>query len=276
MPQYTKIINSGVPSLITILEETWKARELILILALRAIVIRYKQTIIGGGWVLIQPVMLMVVFSVLLGAFAKLPSNGLPYPIFIYLAILPWQFFSKSLAEITGCIVANKDLITKVYFQPFGLVVAITISSLFDLFVSLIVLVSLLLYFKVGVSWYVVLAPLYIIQIALFSIGLGSILSAINLKYRDIGHAIPFLTQIWMFLTPVVYPASLIPEKWSFIYELNPLFAVIEGFRWAVVGGDPVSLTNSCIAIAIIFMTFLLGVKVFSNKAPYFADQLGA
>jgi len=236
---------SGVPasSAVTVIEpargwvpirlpELWEYREILYYLVWRDIKVRYRQTVIGAAWAIIQPVMTMVVFSVFLGKLAKVPSDGVPYPLFAFAALVPWAFFSNGLTQSAGCLVASGHLITKVYFPRLLVPMARVLSGLPDMGLSFLVLLGLVIWYgyfhpSLSLLWLPVLAALALLT----ALGVGLWLSALNVQYRDIQHAVPFLVQMWLFATPIAYPSSLLPEPWRSIYGINPMVGVVEGFR---------------------------------------------
>jgi lipopolysaccharide transport system permease protein len=222
------------------LRELWEHRELLYFLVWRDIKIRYKQSVLGAGWAILQPFMIMVIFSVLFGRVAKLPSDGIPYPVFYYSALLPWTYFATALSQSTNSLVGHQTLVKKVYFPRMILPVAGVLSGLPDLAFSFVVLLAMTLVYGIVPGWSVILLPGLVLMATLTAVSLGLWLSALNAVYRDIRHAIPFVVQVWMFASPVVYPASMVPEGWRWLYHLNPMAGVIEGFRWALLGrGQP-------------------------------------
>jgi len=271
-----RIISASQSRLYPDLRELWSYRDLVYFLARRSIIIRYKQTIVGAGWIIIQPLMMMIVFSVLFGHFGKLPSDGLPYPVFVFSAILPWQFFSRVLSETSISLVSHKDLITKVYFPPIVVPLSIVAAAAVDFALASLILLALMFYFKIVPALTVLLIPGFLVLLVAAVLGVGLMLATLNVKYRDTGQAVPFILQIWMFMTPVIYPAKVIPESWSLLYALNPMVAVIEGVRWCLFGTGTgpglIILVSSVVAVAL----FVSGVCIFTLKSRKFVDVLGA
>lgn len=214
----------------------WAFRELLYFLVWRDLKVRYKQTILGVVWVVMQPLLMTLIFTVFLGMLARVPSDGAPYPLFVYAGLLPWTFFANAIATTGNSIVGNAHLITKVYFPRMIIPGAATGARLVDFAIAFIILIGLMLYYSVGITASLLMLPLLVILITLFALGFGMWLSALNVKYRDIGIALPVLIQLWMFVSPVLYPASLVPERWRWAYELNPLVGIIEGFRSSLFG----------------------------------------
>ena len=211
-------------------------RELLFFLVWRDIKVRYKQTAIGVAWAILQPLLTMVVFSIFFGRLAQVPSDGHPYPIFVYAALLPWQLFAYALTESSNSLVSNQQLISKVYFPRLVVPIAAVIAGLVDFAMAFLVLVAMLLDYRITPGWAIVLLPLFLILATLTALAVGLWLSALNVKYRDVRYTIPFLTQFWLFATPIAYPSSLVPEQWRAFLGLNPMAGVVEGFRWALLG----------------------------------------
>jgi lipopolysaccharide transport system permease protein len=243
------------------LRELWSHRELIYFLIWRDIKVRYKQTLIGAGWAVIQPLMIMVVFSLLFGRLARLPSDGIPYPVFYFSALLPWLYFAQSFGQGTNALVAQQALIKKVYFPRLVLPIVAVLSGLVDLGMAFVVLVGMTLWYGMVPGWPVLLLPAYVLLPMLTALGLGLWLAPLNAVYRDVRHAVPFVTQLWMFASPVVYSSTLVPEPWRWLYRLNPLAGAIEGFRWSLTGrGIPfdASMLASVIVVVLICVTGLV------------------
>ena len=218
------------------LAELWAYRELLYFFVWRDIKVRYKQTVIGAAWAILQPVLTMVVFSLFFGRLAKIPSQGLPYPIFYYCALLPWTYFATAMQTATSVVVEQQRVITKVYFPRVVLPISSVLSGLVDFAISFAVFLVLLPYYRIAPTWAVVWLPAFLLLAVLTALGVGLWLSALNALYRDVRYVLPFLVQFWMFSSPVAYPTSLVPVKWRWLYGLNPMAGVIEGFRWALTG----------------------------------------
>jgi lipopolysaccharide transport system permease protein len=222
------------------LGEIWDYRELLYFFVWRDIKVRYKQTAIGAAWAVLQPFMTMVVFSLFFGKLAKIPANGLPYPVFYYTALLPWIYFAGALQSATNVIVEQQRVITKIYFPRVVLPISAVLGGLVDFAVSFIVLLGLMAFYGIAPTPATVYLPVFLLLAILTALGVGLWLSALNAFYRDVRYIVPFLVQFWMFASPVAYPSSLVPEKWRWLYGLNPMAGVIEGFRWALTGqGQP-------------------------------------
>src|SRR5947207_378757 len=218
------------------LHELWEYRELLYFLIWRDIKVRYKQTVLGAAWAIIQPFFMMVVFSLFFGYLARVPSDGIPYPIFAYCALLPWQLFAHALTESSNSLVANERLITKVYFPRLVIPISAVLGGLLDFAIAFVILLLMMAYYGVRPTWAIVTLPAFLLLAMLTALGVGLWLSALNVKYRDVRYTITFLTQFWMFATPVAYPASIVPARWRVFYGLNPMAGVVEGFRWAMLG----------------------------------------
>jgi len=257
------------------LRELWSYRELIYFLTWRDIKVRYKQTALGVAWAVLQPLALMVVFTFLFGRLAKMPSEGIPYPLFAFAGLLPWQIFSRTLHEATTSLVKDHRLVAKVYFPRVIIPFSVTLATMVDFMVASSVLVVLMTVYGVTPGSALIYLPLFIILMFVTALGIGLWFSALNVQYRDIGFMLPFLTQFLLFLTPVVYPSRIVPEKFRIIYSLNPMVGVIEGFRWSLLGVgkglSPVSLVSIVIALGLFFG----GIVWFRSKERGFVDILG-
>ena len=247
------------------LRELWAARELLYFFVWRDIKVRYKQTAIGAAWAVIQPFMTMVVFSLFFGHLAKIPSYGLPYPIFYYTALLPWTYFATALQAATNVVVDQQHVITKVYFPRLVLPLSAVISGLVDFAVSFVVLLGIMLYYRMLPGPAVLLLPAFLLLAVLTALGVGLWLSALNALYRDVRYIVPFLVQFWLFASPVAYPASLIPQRWRWLYGLNPMAGVIEGFRWALTGRGQAP-SSMLVASATITVVLVAGGAAYFHK----------
>lgn len=254
------------------LKELYEYHELIYFLIWRDLKVRYKQTALGVAWAIIQPFMTMVVFTIFFGNLAKMPSEGLPYPVFSFAALLPWQLFANAMTTSSNSLVNNRDLITKVYFPRIILPIASIVAGLVDFCIAFIVLVAMILYYGIIPSAAIVVLPFFVLLAMASALAVSMWLSALNVQYRDVRHLIPFMTQIWLFVTPIAYPSSLVPENWRFVYGLNPMAGVVEGFRWALLGKSNVSW--SLVTISSLMVLFLLigGVLYFRRMERTFAD----
>jgi lipopolysaccharide transport system permease protein len=254
--------------------ELWEYRELLYTLVEREIKVRYKQTAIGVSWVLLQPLLTMLIFTAVFGRMAKMPSDGIWYPVFLLTALLPWTYFAQAITRSGSSLVTSANLVKKVYFPRIFIPLSAIVTPLVDFGLSLVLLFGLLLYAGIPLSWKVLTLPLFMLVAMLTATGVGLILTTANVKYRDVGHAVPFLIQIWMFLSPIVYPVSLVPERWQLLYGLNPMVGVLEGFRWALLGKtapDPLVMATSFVVL----MGVLVGGFAYFHKMEReFADVI--
>src|SRR5437867_744386 len=221
------------------LNELWEYRELLYFLTWRDIKIRYKQTALGAAWAIIQPFFTMVVFSLFFGKLAKVPSDGIPYPIFSYTALVPWTFFANGLLQSSNSLVANSNLLKKIYFPRLAIPIATVFSGIVDFALAFVVLLGMIFYYGIVPTSTVIWLPLFILLALVTSLGVGLWLSAMNVQYRDVRYVVPFITQFWLFATPIAYSSSLLSGKWRAIYGLNPMAGVVEGFRWSLLSGAP-------------------------------------
>ncbi|NTU78054.1 MAG: ABC transporter permease [Chloroflexales bacterium] len=253
--------------------EIWEYRELFFFLIWRDVKVRYKQTILGAAWAIIQPVMTMVIFSIFFGRLAGVSSDGFPYPIFAYAGLLPWQLFATALSTAANSLVASASMVQKVYFPRVVLPVSGVLASLVDFSIAMVVLIGLMVWYRVAPTMAVLLLPLFLLQALVCALGVGLWLAALNVRYRDIRHALPFVVQFWLFATPVAYPSSLLDEPWRTLYGLNPMVGVVEGFRWAFLGSEPPS---SMIAFSAVVSLVLLvtGAIYFQSVERKFADVI--
>jgi lipopolysaccharide transport system permease protein len=254
------------------LRSLWDYRELLYFLLWRDIKIRYKQTALGAAWAVIQPTMTMLVFSLFFGRLAKVPSDGIPYPVFAFTALLPWQLFAFSLTESSNSLVASQNLITKVYFPRLVIPLASVLAGLVDFFISFVVLLVLMLHYGLAPTRAVATLPLFIVFAIVTALAFGLWLSALNVKYRDVRYAIPFLAQFWMFATPIAYPSSLIPPAWRPLYGLNPMAGVVEGFRWALLGKTEGPGWLLIVSASAVILLLVGGLYYFRRTERIFAD----
>lgn len=253
-------------------KELWEYRELLYFLVWRDIKVRYKQTVLGAAWAILQPFLTMIVFSIFFGQLAKLPSDGIPYPIFAYTALLPWQLFAHSVTQSAESLVTNQQLITKVYFPRLVIPLAAIMSGTVDFVISFLVLLGLMFYYGITPTVAIITLPLFLILALATALGVGLWLSVLNVRYRDVRYTIPFLVQIWLFITPVVYSSTLVPAKWRVLYGLNPMAGVVEGFRWALLGKTNFSLPIVCASSTIVVVLVLGGLYYFRRMEKSFAD----
>jgi homopolymeric O-antigen transport system permease protein len=253
-------------------KELWEYRELLYFLTWRDIKVRYKQTVLGASWAIIQPFFMMVVFSLFFGRLAHVPSDGIPYPIFVYCALLPWQLFSHALTESSQSLVANERLIRKVYFPRLCVPISAVLGGLVDFAIAFVILLLMMLYYGIRPTWAIVLLPLFIVLAIATSLGVGLWLSALNVRYRDVRYTITFLVQVWLFATPVAYSSSLVPARWRALYGLNPMAGVVEGFRWALLGKNEGPGALLAISIVVVMLILIGGLYYFKRMEAEFAD----
>ena len=254
------------------LRELWQYRELVYFLIWRNVKVRYKQTTLGIAWAILQPVATMLVFSLFFGKLAEMPSDGLPYPMFALAALVPWTFFANGLTQSASSVVQDEQLIRKVYFPRLAIPISTVLSGVVDFLLAFAVLLVMLPFYGILPSANVIWLPLLLVLAFVSTLGVGLWLSALNVRYRDVRHATPFLTQFWLFATPIAYPSSLVPESWRTLYGVNPMVGVVEGFRWALLGVDthpgPMIAVSTVTALAILAG----GVLYFRSMERYFAD----
>ncbi|MBY0549964.1 MAG: ABC transporter permease [Candidatus Obscuribacterales bacterium] len=256
------------------IKELWDYRNLLYFMVWRDLKVRYKQTFLGASWAIIQPVFSMIVFSIFFGHLAKMPSDGVPYPVFSYTALLPWQLFANSLAECSASLVANRNLITKVYFPRLIIPMASIFSALVDFGIAFLVLLVLMAYFRIWPGIQILALPFFVLLAVLTAFSVGLWLSALNAQYRDFRYTLPFLIQLWLFASPVVYPSSMVPAQWRTLYGLNPMVGVVEGFRWCLLGiAEPPGLL---LAVSVGAVAFLLvsGLLYFRKVESTIADSI--
>jgi len=254
------------------LRELWQYRELLYFLTWRDIKVRYKQTLLGAAWAIIQPFFMMVVFSLFFGWLARVPSDGIPYPVFTFSALLPWQLFSHALTESSNSVVGNQNLITKVYFPRLVIPIAAVLGGVVDFVIAFVLLSVMMLYYGIVPGWAIVTLPGFILLALLTALGVGLWLSALNAQYRDVRYTIGFLVQIWLVATPVAYPSSLVPERWRGLYGLNPMAGVVEGFRWALLGKSEPPGLMLWVSIAVVVSLLVGGLYYFRRMEQEFAD----
>jgi lipopolysaccharide transport system permease protein len=254
------------------IKEVWAYRELLGILAWRDVSVRYKQTVVGIGWAIIQPVMTMVIFTIIFGKFAKLPSDGIPYPLFSFCALLPWNYFAQSLSGSSDSLVGASNLITKVYFPRLVIPLSRVFAGLVDFAISFVILLGLMVWYRVFPGLLVFILPLFIFVAMFTALGLGLWLTALNVKYRDVRFVVPFLVQFWLYASPVAYSTSLVPEKWRWLYGLNPMVGVIEGFRWALLGKAAPNFEMMFASFSIVLVMLVSGLFYFRKMEQTFAD----
>ena len=256
------------------LKQIWNYRELFYFLTKRDIKVRYKQTVLGGLWAIIQPVFTMIIFTIFFGRLAKMPSDGIPYPIFVYAGLLPWTYFANAVSASGNSLVGSANLITKVYFPRLIIPASSSLAGLLDFFIAMLVMGAMMIYYKFIPSIGILLFPLLVGLTFLCAVGVGLWLSALNVQYRDIRYVIPFLIQIWMFVSPVIYPVSMVSEKYQWLLALNPMGGVIQAYRASLLGHKPIDWFLLGISTAIIIIIFLSGLYYFRRMEKVFADVI--
>jgi lipopolysaccharide transport system permease protein len=254
------------------LGELWEYRELLYFLVWRDLKVRYKQTLIGVAWAIIQPVFTMIVFSIFFGRLAGLPSDGLPHPIFYYTALLPWTYFANALSQASNSMVAHQQVITKVYFARVLLPIAAVLSGLADFAVATAILFVMMFAYGIVPTWKILWVLPLILLVIVTAVAVSLWLSALNALYRDVRYAVPFLLQFWMFASPVAYPASLVPEQWRWLYGINPMAGVIEGFRWALTGAGPGPGPMMAVSVVVVLIVLVAGFFYFQRMERTVAD----
>jgi len=256
-------------------QDLWRYRELFYFLAWRDILVRYKQTAIGIVWALIRPFLTMVVFTVVFGQLAKLPSEGAPYPILVFSAMLPWQFFSNSLSECSNSLITNANFLSKVYFPRLVVPTSAVVVSFVDFMISGMILLALMAWYNFIPTWRILTLPLFIAVAFAASIGAGLWLASLNVQYRDFRFIVPFIVQFGLYISPVGFSSSIVPEQWRFIYSLNPMVGVIDGFRWAILGGNSqLYLPGFILSMALVFLLLVSGIWYFRKMERTFADVI--
>jgi lipopolysaccharide transport system permease protein len=255
------------------LGDLWTYRELLYFLTWRDVKVRYKQTALGAAWAIIQPLFTMLIFTLFFGKLAGVPSDGLPYPIFAYAGLLPWTFFSNAVTNSSNSLVGSANLITKTYFPRMMIPGAAVGAGLVDLAIAFIILIVLMFYYGAAIGWNILMLPVLVLLITLLATGVGMWMSALNVKYRDIRYALPFLTQLWMFVSPIIYPLSMVPEKWRWVMMLNPLTGVVEGFRSALFN-RPFNWVALAFSTGITLVLVISSAYAFRRMEKDFADVI--
>jgi lipopolysaccharide transport system permease protein len=256
------------------LREMWEYRELLFFFVWRDLKVRYKQTAIGVAWVVIQPLLAMMIFTLFFGRLAKMPSEGLPYPLFYYSALLPWLYFASSLTNATNTVVEHEKVITKIYFPRMFLPISSVLSGLVDFGVGFVLLIGMMLYYHQAPTLAALLVPLFLLLTVLTALAVGLWLSAVNAIYRDVRYVTPFLVQFWLFASPVAYPSTLVPARWRWLYGLNPIAGVVEGFRWALTGHGQAPGALVLVSTASVLVLFIGGVIYFQRMEGTIADRV--
>jgi homopolymeric O-antigen transport system permease protein len=256
------------------LRELWRARETALVFAWRDVKVRYKQSLIGIAWAILQPFLTMVVFTIIFGKYAKFPSQGQHYQVFLYAGLLPWTFFSTALTQISASVLLNRNLVQKVYFPRLILPISALLVPAVDFVFASLVLGGLILWYDVPVHATAVLAPVFLLLLCAIALGVGSVLATINVRYRDVPYVVPFLIQIWMFLSPVIYPSGTLPHKWQLIISFNPVVAAVTGFRWSLLGTPPPSTLELAAGLPVALALLLAGFWIYRRWEWRFADTI--
>lgn len=253
--------------------DLWRFRELFWFLSWRDILVRYKQTAIGIAWGVLRPLLTMIVFTIIFGRLAKLPSEGVPYPIMVFAGMLPWQFFANSLSECSNSLIANASILTKVYFPRLIVPASAVIVSLIDFFISFTMLAILMAWYRFMPDWRIITLPLFLGLAFLASFGFGLLFAALNVKYRDFRYVVPFIVQFGLYVSPVGFSSSVVPEKWRLLYALNPMVGVIDGFRWAILGGNAqLYWPGFWLSAGLTLFVFLIALRYFRSTERAFAD----
>ncbi len=254
------------------LREVWRYRELLYFLIWRDIKVRYKQTILGAAWAILQPFFTMVVFSIFFGRLAKVPSDGIAYPIFSFAALVPWTFFSNGLGQAANSLVGNSNLIKKVYFPRLVMPIASALGGIVDFAIAFVVLLGMMLFYGITPGWTIIWLPFFLLLALITALGVGLWLSALNVQFRDVRYVVPFLTQFWLYATPVAYPSSLLPEPWRTLFGINPMVGVVEGFRWALLGNQAAPGPMFIVSVLAAIGLLLGGAYYFRRMEKTFAD----
>ena len=252
----------------------WRYRELLYVLVLRDLQVRYKQAALGVAWAVLQPTLAVLIFAIVFGHFANLPSDGLPYPAFAFAAVLPWTYFSEAVRRSATGLVSDSELIRKVYFPRLIIPIAAALAPLVEFACTLPVVLLLLAWYGVSLSWHMLLLPFFVLIAFLAALAMGLWLGPMNVRFRDVGHTLPFVLQVWMYASPVVYPLSIVPERWQLLYSLNPMVGVIEGFRWSLLSSDSASIWAIGPGIATALVLFAAGLLFFRRMERFFADVI--
>lgn len=256
-------------------KDIWRYRELMYFLAWRDILVRYKQTAIGIAWALIRPFLTMVVFSVVFGGLAKFPNGGVPYPILVFAAMLPWQFFANALSECSNSLITNANLVSKVYFPRLIVPISAVIVSFVDFMVSGMILLGLMAWYNFVPNWRILTLPVFILIAFAAAVGAGLWLAALNVEYRDFRYIVPFIVQFGLYISPVGFTSSVVPPQWRLLYSLNPMVGVIDGFRWAILGGDSqIYLPGFTLSVGLVALLLVTGVWYFRKMERTFADVI--
>lgn len=255
--------------------DLWRYRELFYFLSWRDILVRYKQTVIGVAWSIIRPILTMIVFTIVFGKIANLPSGEVPYPILVFVALLPWQFFSNALQSSSGSLVGNSGMISKVYFPRMIIPASSIIVAFIDFLISFVILIILMIFYRFVPQWTIVSIPIFLFMTMVLALGTGFLISSLNVKYRDFQYIVPFIIQFGLYISPVGFNSDIVPQKWRILYALNPMVGIIDGFRWAFFGTKSDTLLISILSsAAITFILFFIGVWYFRKTEKTFADRI--
>jgi len=252
----------------------WRYRELLYFLVWREVKIRYKQAALGVAWAVVQPLFTVLIFTTIFGIFARFPSDGLPYPVFALAAVLPWTYFAEALRRGATGLVSDADLVRKIYFPRLIIPIAGVTSPLVDFLFGTLILVGVMFWYGIAPGWTILLVPVWLLITLSLALAIGLWLGPINVRYRDVMHTLPFVTQVWMFATPIVYPLSMIPPKWQALYSINPMVGIIEGFRWSLLGTGMPNLLSIGISLSIIVVALIGGAIYFRKSERSFADVI--
>jgi lipopolysaccharide transport system permease protein len=256
------------------LDVLWRYRDLLAVLIMRDVQVLYRQAALGAAWAIVQPVFAVAIFTIVFGNFARMPSDGVPYPLFAFAAVLPWTYFAEAVRRSATGLVTDAELVRKVYFPRLVVPLAAVTAPLLDFFIASAVLVALMLWYGVAPTWSLLAVPPLIIVAFLLALAMGLWLGPINVRFRDVKHTLPFVLQIWMYASPIVYPLSLVPEAWRWLYSLNPMVGVIEGFRWAILGKEAPDFTAMGLSAVLISLLLLGGLIFFKRMERFFADLI--
>jgi lipopolysaccharide transport system permease protein len=255
--------------------DLWRYRELFYFLAWRDVLVRYKQTVIGVAWNLIRPILAMVIFTIVFGKLAKLPSEGVPYPLYVYAAMLPWQFFANSLSESSMSLVTNTNLVSKIYFPRLIIPVSTVIVNLIDFLISFVILIALMVWYQFLPGWRLAALPVFIALAFAASFGIGIWITSLNVKYRDFRYVVPFIVQLGLYISPVGFSSAIIPQQWRLLYSLNPMVGIIDGFRWAILGAQVnIHWQGLLLSLAVITLSVVTGLRHFRKTERTFADVI--
>lgn len=257
------------------IKDLWRYRELFYFLSWRDILVRYKQTVIGIAWSIIRPVLTMIVFTIVFGRLANLPSTDAPYPILVFTALLPWQFFSNALADSSNSLIANANMVSKIYFPKIIMPASSIIVAFVDFIISFVLLGIVMAWYRYVPSWKIIFMPLFLLLAIILSLGVGFLLSALNVKYRDFRYIVPFIIQFGLYVSPVGFSSDIVPARWRLLYSINPMVGVIDGFRWSIIGkGINFYMTGFIISIVLTIVLFIVGIFYFRKTEKTFADRI--